>query len=74
MELQDEFQFKPISEGLGFHKKRHLLNLDLDQDTNTSALSLVEDESSQKIEKVKPENKSQYQRKPSIPPCFSTKR
>ena len=28
MEAQDEFQFKPINEGLGFHKKRPILNLD----------------------------------------------
>ena len=28
MESQDEFQFKPINEGLGFHKKKPVINLD----------------------------------------------
>lgn len=73
MELQDEFQFKPINEGLGFHRKKHLLNLDSGQDTNTSALSLVEEKSSQKIEKAKPENTSEYQHKSSIHPVFQQK-
>ena len=74
MELQDEFQFKPINEGLGFHKKRHPLNLDSDQNTNISALSLVEDELPQKAEKVKPlHNNNKYQHRSSTHPVFQQK-
>ncbi len=43
---QDEFQFKPINEGLGFHKKKPIIKLDLNEDKETQALSLVENTSS----------------------------
>ena len=38
MELQDEFQFKPINEGLGFHKKKSVIRLDLDEDVSHKEL------------------------------------
>ena len=34
MEAKDEFQFKPINEGLGFHKKKPILNLEDDSQTH----------------------------------------
>lgn len=33
MEAKDEFQFKPINEGLGFHKKKPILNLEDNSET-----------------------------------------
>ncbi len=39
MESQDEFQFKPINEGLGFHKKKPVINLDFDENMSHQELS-----------------------------------
>lgn len=41
MELKDEFEFKPINEGLGFHKKKPSISLDLDiEDTQHPSKSM----------------------------------
>ena len=40
MDSQDEFQFKPINEGLGFYKKKPTINLDLDKSENTTYQNL----------------------------------
>ena len=82
---QDEFQFKPINEGLGFHKKKPFVKLDLDEDSN-HALTLVKkppqneqnvDQSSKKLaslfeEKDPPQPHSVFQDQPLMPPITDT--
>ena len=58
MESQDEFQFKPINEGLGFHKKKPVINLDLDENMSYQELSTQPD-----INRM--QSKNQYEQNPS---------
>ena len=71
MESQDEFQFKPINEGLGFYKKKPMINLDPDRDSTDMNSQELSDQMN--AHKVQPMNRSQYEQKPSSQSVFQQK-
>ena len=68
MESQDEFQFKPINEGLGFYKKKQTINLDRRDDANTNSQKL-----STQVDAHRTQVTNQYEQKTSSHNTFQQK-